>query len=182
MPMLQFNELNISSDRKYLIIDAQVQDLEFYDDVYISDIIVDTQNSFIATGPSDNPIYHLTCEDDVKHIRKYIDIDSIQNNLFFVYILTSGQPSDDTPCGMKHNMITGVAYDKYSLYRLGMEFIGQVDGCEIPRNLLDYIFRTKALDIAIDTGNYAQAITYWKKLFAKNKSLSIVKPCGCYAT
>ena len=36
----------------------------------------------------------------VKHYRDYIDIDTIADNLFFVYAISVGEPLETTPCGL----------------------------------------------------------------------------------
>lgn len=56
--MIQFNELRVSPDGKKLIIDASVKDLQYYDDVYIDAVIVDTQDTYVANGPSAKPVFY----------------------------------------------------------------------------------------------------------------------------
>ena len=55
--MIEFQELRVSPDGKRLIIDASVKDLQYYDDVYIDAVIIDTQDTYVANGPSTNPIF-----------------------------------------------------------------------------------------------------------------------------
>lgn len=55
--MLHFNELRISLDNKYLIIDVSVDSQNWYDKVVIDSIIIDNQDTYILNGPSSNPIY-----------------------------------------------------------------------------------------------------------------------------
>lgn len=55
--MINFNELRISECDKKLVIDISVSPLSYYTDVYIDKIIIDTQDTYIGTGPSANPIY-----------------------------------------------------------------------------------------------------------------------------
>ena len=40
--MMQFNELRITPDKKHLIIDVQVQEMRYYENVYLDTIIIDT--------------------------------------------------------------------------------------------------------------------------------------------
>lgn len=65
--MIQFNELRVTSDGKKLIIDASVKDLQYYNDVYIDAIIIDTQDTYVANGPSTNPVfsYEVSSNPDV---------------------------------------------------------------------------------------------------------------------
>ena len=62
--MLIFNELRITPDQKYLIIDVSVDNQKYYENVQIDSIIIDTQDTYIDSGPSNNPIftYNLTEE------------------------------------------------------------------------------------------------------------------------
>ena len=62
--MLIFNELRITPDQKYLIIDVSVDNQKYYKNIQIDSIIIDTQDTYIDSGPSNNPIftYKLTEE------------------------------------------------------------------------------------------------------------------------
>ena len=62
--MLIFNELRITPDQKYLIIDVSVDNQKYYENIQIDSIIIDTQDTYIDSGPSNNPIftYNLTEE------------------------------------------------------------------------------------------------------------------------
>lgn len=64
--MIEFQELRVTPDGKKLIIDASVKDLQYYNDVYIDAIIIDTQDTYTANGPSTNPIfyYEVTTDDE----------------------------------------------------------------------------------------------------------------------
>lgn len=55
--MIQFNELRVTPDNKKLIIDASVKDLQYYNNVYIDAVIIDTQDTYVANGPSTKPIF-----------------------------------------------------------------------------------------------------------------------------
>lgn len=50
--MIKFNELRITDDSKYLIIDASVPDYPYYKDIYIDSICIDTQDTYKDGGPS----------------------------------------------------------------------------------------------------------------------------------
>ena len=176
--MLQWNELRITPDKKHLVIDVQVQDLEYYENVVLDTIIIDTQKTFIETGPSNKPLMTISC-DGVKHFREFIDIDTISDNLFFVYAISSGDPAENTPCGMSESSILGVTYDKYPFYSRGMKMLSEIDGCNPPSNFINYILQQKAFDISLSTGNYLRAIDYWNEFF-NVKEFTISQKCGCY--
>lgn len=55
--MLHFNELRITPDSKHLIIDVSIDVSEYYTDVVLDRIVIDTQDTYIMNGPSSNPVY-----------------------------------------------------------------------------------------------------------------------------
>lgn len=121
-----------------------------------------------------------------KHIRLVLTDKELgvclDNNIFFVYIVTNGIPSPCTPCGMDNLYTMGVVYNKRPIYNMGMGYVKELaDTCSMPKNFIDYILRYKAFELSLRTGNYPIAIDYWKKFFS-GKTLSISKPkgCGCY--
>ena len=177
--MLQFNELRITPDQKHLIIDVEVQPLEYYENVYVGAIVVDTQKTFSETGPSNKALFTFEYSNQLKHVREVVDIDTIADNLFFVYAIASGEPSENTPCGMAESSIMGVTYDKYPIYLQGMKLLGEMGGCEPAGNLIDYILQRKAFDISLLTGNYIDAIKYWG-MFNGIKEVTVKSKCGCH--
>ena len=57
--MIKFTDLRVQ--KEHLIIAAEVEEIEdYFDDVYIDKIFVDTQDTFITSGPSANTIYSAT--------------------------------------------------------------------------------------------------------------------------
>lgn len=58
--MINFNELRVTD--KCLIIDASVSTLPYYDNVYIDTVIVDTQDTYMANGPSGSPVFNYTVD------------------------------------------------------------------------------------------------------------------------
>ncbi len=179
--MLQFNQLRITPDGKKLIVDISVRDMEYYQGVYVNSVIIDTQKTYDVTGPSSNPLFTFDYSgQEKKHITEYIDVDSIADNLFFVYAFATGDAEPDTPCGMKKTSIMGVVYDKSALYKNGMKFISSVKDCNFPREFIDYILRYKAFDLALDSCNYTQAIEYWNNYISKSRINRTSKRCRCH--
>ena len=62
--MLQFNELRITPDNKHLIIDVSVQEDSYYSKVVIDSIVIDTQDTYVANGPSSKPIFAYNVNED----------------------------------------------------------------------------------------------------------------------
>lgn len=219
--MVIINELRITPDGKNLIVEATVENLRYYKQVYIDSVVIDTQDTFSANGPSSNPVYTTSFEythDNIstredcspvvvqggncecgdvytsqKHGRKNIRLilsakdlgrATLDNDIFFVYIIATGVPEPYTPCGMDNSTVMGIAYNLRPLYNLGMGYIRELaDNCSMPKNFIDYILRFKAFELSLRTGNYTLAIDYWKRFF-KNKTSSISKPkgCGCHGS
>lgn len=215
--MIQFNELRISSDGKKLIIDASVKDLQYYNDVYIDAVIIDTQDTYVANGPSTNPIfsYEVPTNDSVvyslpecngcgpvrdeedseicftnpkgegeKRVRLELDSKtlgvSLDDTLFFIYIVTKGIPAADTPCGMDNQTTTGVIVNLYPFYRYTLDSMKEIENhCNIPKTFIDNILRFKALELSIRTGHYTQAIKYWN-MFFKGINSTPINRCECY--
>lgn len=206
--MIVLNECRITEDGKYLVIEASVDSLAYYENVYISNIIIDTDKTYIPDGPSSNPIYEQEFEglerlnSDVmtdtdckcgniytsggsKSIRlklssKDLDIDNLNSNIFFVYLIASGYPAPDTPCGMDNSTVMGIAYNKRLIYNKAIGAIKELnDSCNIPKNFIDIFLKYKAFTLALKTGHFTEAIKIWKYL--KNSSITTIsRGCGCH--
>lgn len=216
--MVQFNELRITPDGKNLIIDVSVQDMEYYDNVFIDSIIIDTEDTYIPSGPSTNPIFSYTVEEssdvaytilrdggctpvlcdegddqclisnsgNTKHLKlilnstDFITIPNLNDKLFFVYVVTKGTPSSNTPCGLDNQNTLGVVFNKFTLYKTSMKFFKELESsCNISKGFIDFILRMKGLELSIKTGNYLQTIRYWNKFFkGKIENLSNTSNCG----
>ena len=55
--MIKFNELRITPDNENLIIDVSIEDADYYRNVVIDSIVIDTQDTFSVNGPSSNAVY-----------------------------------------------------------------------------------------------------------------------------
>ena len=77
--MLQWNELRLTPDGKYLVIDVQVQELDYFKDVYIDNIqfnVYNTPESFITPVSDSNSImiWEDTSSKNLRRVREFIDI------------------------------------------------------------------------------------------------------------
>ena len=89
--MISWNELRITPNGKFLIIDVEVQNLDYFKDVYLESLqmnVYSKADDFIEAMPDSKSI-SLWEGDDVprKRVRKYIDIDGISDNLIFSFII-----------------------------------------------------------------------------------------------
>lgn len=185
--MIIFNECRIDKEGKNLIIDAKVDSLSYYDNIYIKSITIDTDETFIENGPSSNYIYtnNLNNDTTLKSIRlkinyKELKLDSLNDNILFVYIRAGGAPSADTPCGMDNEYSVAVAVNIRSVYNMAMSYLKELEGtCTTPKGFIDMILRLKAFELSLKTGNFITAIEQWDKLFKKKRIVSPTKGCGC---
>lgn len=215
--MISFNELRITQDNRFLIIDVSIDKQDYYENVLLDSIIIDTQDTYVPNGPSDNPIYSYKVEDaydltyslpeecncnpvkvdedktycftygtqQMKNARLVLNIQDLKvspcSTMFFVYVISKGAPSEDTPCGLYKDQIIGTVINLQPIYKQTLKYLKEVEcDCNIPKNFIDMILKLKAIELCIRTGNYPQAIKYWKKFFIKNDCKSPTSNCGCY--
>ena len=118
--MVQFNELKITPDGQRLIIDVSIKDLEYYTNVYLDTVQIDTQDTFVESGPSSEVVYSKTIEGNTKSVRLELGIGdllpSLNDNLFFVYVKTKGTPATNTPCGMDNIYTLGITLNTCFIY------------------------------------------------------------------
>lgn len=181
--MVQFNELRITPDGKHLIIDASIKNAEDYNNVIIDSIIIDNQDTFIPSGPSNKPLYTSKVSDkSVRLILSTQDIGvNIQDNMLFVYVVTLGTNAPNIPNipNIQLSFTLGTVVYLYPLYRHSIYYLKELDSCKIPVNLIDIILRIKALELSIKTGNYPKAIKYWNK-WIKGINKINTNNCNCY--
>lgn len=183
--MIRFNELKISSDGK-LFIDAEVKGDAYYDNVYIDKVIIDNQNTFLISGPSSTPIYEYSFADTSKEKSVNLVLDNsnmrvdMKGDLLFVYIITKGAPSMDTPCGMDNTITLCIAYYEQTILSTYLSYIKEISRpCQVPKGFIDYYMKVKAFELAIEVGNYTEAIQLWNKFF-KNQATQVNNfKCGC---
>lgn len=201
--MIKFNECRITEDGGKLIIEASVNNMDYYDDVYIESVIIDTDRTYTPNGPSGNPVYSRSFvpEDTEDSRSNYVDRKypgekkislrlcsedfegaSINSNMFFVYVIATGIPSPDTPCGMDNQYVMTVAVNLRPVYNNAMKFINELNvDCRIPKGFIDMILRLKGLSLSLKTGHMNKAIDIWHRLL-KDRSVPNHKGCRCNGT
>lgn len=176
--MIEFNVLEIVGT--YLKIDVQIANASYYDNVFIDTICFDTDDTFIESGPSSKArIIYSSENEEQKHIQLNVDIDMLQDKLFFIYVITKGEISPDAPCVDRHTMESAIVYDKSPLYVMAMKGINGIDCCDIPKDFIDFILRYKAFEISAEIGAYAKTVEYWKEFFGGRKR-KLRPKCGCH--
>lgn len=183
--MIKFTELRVH--KGHLLITAEVREIdEYYDDIYISQIKIDSQDTFISSGPSSNLIYESETFTDKKKVT--LDLDAtdftgeidMNKTMFFVYAIASGTPDPSTPCGLDETPSVGVTFSLCPIYNETMGYVKEVENtCEIPKAFINMILQLKAIQYSINSGHFTQAIKYYNK-FYKNLSEGSTASCGCY--
>lgn len=183
--MVQFNELKINQAGTKLTIDIQVKNDFYYDNVYLNKVSIDTQDTFISSGPSTKTVYSTFLAGNNKSFKLELGITdilpSLLDNMFFVWVETKGTPSSDTPCGEDNTLTLGAVLAWYPLYQQALSYIKEVENtCTPPKEFIDFILRIKALQLAIKTGHATQAVKYYNKFFKNIKKGTVINKCGCY--
>lgn len=202
--MIVLEQCRIDYEGKNLLIEAEVDNLSYYDNVYIESVVIDTDKTYSPNGPSNNPVYVKDFEynespyaEDNEHMSSYgvhkpgvkkislclsardLDGANLNDNIFFVYVSAVGVPSPDTPCCMDNRYVMGIAVNLRPIYNIAIQYIKELDNkCVIPKGFIDTILRIKAFDLSLRTGNYPMAFKQWDRLF-KNKISVPSKKCGC---
>ena len=193
--MLQWNELRITPDGRYLIIDVEVQNLDFYKEIHIETLwmeVFDNADNYKSKGKKFYiwRDYATPClpEEDYKsvgeegktyrRIRKFIDIDSIGDNVFFIHATNNDDFASDTPCGAKEISLDGIAYNKRLLYNNAIKLFSKQCDCTPNDAFIDFILQTKGFELSLELGDYESALKYWDSIVKKNKT-PINRNCGC---
>lgn len=106
---------------------------------------------------------------------------SLKDNMFFIFIKTSGVPSADCPCNSDKEYHLGIAAHLYPFYKSIIGYMKQLNNeCDTPKAFIDAILRFKALELNIKLGHYTEAIKYWNRWFKNIKTNTItLKTCSC---
>lgn len=196
--MIRFNELKIEDN--YIIIDVQIEEEKYFKDMYIDSIVIDTQDTFIANGPSSKAIYTKTFNTDTdinkeeivytqgtdkyNRVRIYINSKNlnvdIHKTMFFVYVIAGGTPSADTPCRWDENKALHTLVDTQVLYNNMIQYVKELNkDCSTPDNFINAILQFNAIDLALKTNQYPLAIDLWKRFYSDIESNVVLPNCGC---
>lgn len=201
--MIVFNELLVRQDK--LIVDASIEDMCYYKDMYIESIKVSdikgqysyTFNAikvpevldsicqtFYGVLPKEKEIDDSNPTTNLKRKRARLElkaqdlkIPNLYDYLFIIEVKVNGIPDPSTPCCMDNQ--TNVAYTYYvkDLYDKAMNYIK--NSKDINTGFVDFILKHEALDLALNCGNLAKAEEYFELLRDKKNSVEFKKKCYC---
>nr|DAP62180.1 MAG TPA: hypothetical protein [Crassvirales sp.] len=205
--MIHYNNLYITEDSKYLVIDVAIDEDSTYDDVYLYRIAIDTQDTYITNGPSNNAKIIFLDEGDiekpsmngieevknsgkdskkVKHTKLTLSAKDLGVNLnkdmLFIYSTASGFIPEDKPDVLKYitDTILNVVVNTYEVYKSIIPLIKEIgELCKDPISFIDRELQIKAVEYSIKNSNYLLAIKYWKKYFMDNTITSSSNKCNC---
>lgn len=196
--MIDFNNVLITN--KNLYIDVSIKDSPYFENCYIDRIVVNDINTFVTTGPNIEHCVYDTNDhsgdigENAKSVKLFIKQNVLQvktsktevsNNIYFVYIHTTGVPASDAPCGTDVEWHSIAVIDYQYLYGRALSLIRELTKCrcERPEKLVDFILRTKALEMFLISKEWDRAIEYFKKYYQTSdscgKRISSSKNCGC---
>ena len=196
--MIQFNELRIDND-KNLIIDASVLDITDDPNGYIH-----IDHVYIGVGSNQELIdlinipyidKRYNSDGYVRGIRVVLDLtdDAVQILLdmvgkdltkFLYYIQVTVDTTNPvvvlSDCTV-NTKIEGYVYDKCLLMNKVFDYIKSTDNtCNSIDDYANYIVKINGLQLAVESGNFTLANTYWNKFFANNDSnVGLISNTGC---
>ena len=171
--MIIYRALNIQ-DNGVLFVHLQVDTANYYEDIVLTGARIDTP----LTYGTDTP-YDIITGSPSKHLLGSAVLPPLDQQFFIVTPIIQGTPGADVPCGGDVIDI-GMTYNKKYMQEKGLSYLKELgDSCTIPKGFIDYILKTKALDLSIETCNYFEAVKYWKML-VKSPVKTISNNCGCH--
>lgn len=192
--MVSINEFVIARDAKYLYLKASIDDMEYFENVFIDYLeftlhkVVNgaIETSTIELNP-DGTLHTESLETEVKNVDltltpQDLGLSDFQTPVIEVKVYTKGYPSADTPCGMDEEYVVGITYNESVLYDKGLSFIHQVgQDCTIPDDFINWILSSSAFDLALKSGNMNDALSWWLRLTSnRSNGYSRNSNCGCH--
>lgn len=198
--MIQFNELRIDNN-KNLIIDASVLDIT--DDphgyIHINHVYVGVgSNQELVDLDLNNDVYVTRRDDSTGYlrgirivlgltnsaVREILNSNGVELIQQLFYIKVEVDTTDPvvvlSDCTL-NTYIEGYVYDKCLLFNRVFDYIKQNDdSCNDITNYANYIVKVNGLQLAIESGNFTLALTYWNKFFANNSNnIGLISNTGC---
>lgn len=200
-----FDQLRISDDGKRMYINAHVNKADYFKDIYIDSIVIQTADKVSETNPglpTSDCIYIKKVDENAKELNLVLEAADLSkswetdpkaiafgrgemsNTLFFVYIKVKGTPGACTPCTLDEETTLGVVFDENVLHQRVMDYTKElVADCSVPSDFIDFILLWNAFKSAIETEHYISAIKFYGMLFnevGKSCNTRTIKTCGCH--
>lgn len=184
--MIEIRNITITPRGDKMIIDANIELDEAFENCFIKEVFIDTQDTYTMSGPSENIVYRkLITKDDasklpestitINGVEKVRDLHlviceeeicaSLMSDFFVVYIQADGEfnKSEVSRCD-SFNVVLGCCFWMWPLYKEFMNFIRELNTkCEVPRNFIYTYLKYQGLITSVRTGNVADAIFLFDK-------------------
>lgn len=202
--MIIFDQLRISDDGKRMYINVHVNKADYFNDIYIDSIVIQTADKVSETDPglpTSDYVYIKKAEENAKELNLVLEASDLSRSwetdpkaiafnrgdmsktLFFVYIKCKGTPGSCTPCRLDEETTLGVVFDENVLHQKVMDYTKElVADCSVPSAFIDFILLWNAFKSAIETEHYIPAIKFFNMMFeevGKSCQSRIIKTCGC---
>ena len=202
--MIIFDQLRISDDGKRMYINAHVNKADYFNDIYIDSIVIQTADKVSETDPglpTSDYVYIKKAEENAKELNLVLEASDLSrswesdpkaiafgrgdmgNTLFFVYIKCKGTPGSCTPCRLDEETTLGVVFDENVLHQRVMDYTKElVADCSVPSAFIDFILLWNAFKSAIETEHYIPAIKFFNMMFeevGKSCQSRTIKTCRC---
>lgn len=202
--MIIFDQLRISDDGKRMYINAHVNKADYFNDIYIDSIVIQTADKVSETDPglpTSDYVYIKKAEENAKELNLVLEASDLSRSwesdpkaiafgrgdmsktLFFVYIKCKGTPGSCTPCRLDEETTLGVVFDESVLHQRVMDYTKElVADCNVPTAFIDFILLWNAFKSAIETEHYIPAIKFFNMMFeevGKSCQSRTIKTCGC---
>lgn len=202
--MIIFDQLRISDDGKRMYINAHVNKADYFNDIYIDSIVIQTADKVSETNPglpTSDYVYIKKAEEKAKELNLVLEASDLSKSwesdpkaiafnrgdmsktLFFVYIKCKGTTSSCTPCRLDEETTLGVVFDENVLHQRVMDYTKElVADCNVPTAFIDFILLWNAFKSAIETEHYIPAIKFFNMMFeevGKSCQNRTIKICGC---
>lgn len=202
--MIIFDQLRISDDGKRMYINAHVNKADYFNDIYIDSIVIQTADKISETDPglpTSDYVYIKKVEENTKELNLVLEASDLSRSwesdpnaiafgrgdmsstLFFVYIKCKGTPGSCTPCRLDEETTLGVVFDENVLHQKVMDYTKElVADCNVPSEFINFILLWNAFKSAIETEHYISAIKFFNMLFdevGKSCQSRTIKTCGC---
>ena len=202
--MIIFDQLRISDDGKRMYINAHVNKADYFNDIYIDSIVIQTADKVSETDPglpTSDYVYIKKAEENAKELNLVLEASDLSRSwesdpnaiafgrgdmsktLFFVYIKCKGTPGSCTPCRLDEETTLGVVFDENILHQKVMDYTKElVTDCSVPSAFIDFILLWNAFKSAIETEHYIPAIKFYNMMFdevGKSCQSRTIKTCRC---
>lgn len=202
--MIIFDQLRISDDGKRMYINAHVNKADYFNDIYIDSIVIQTADKVSETDPglpTSDYVYIKKAGENAKELNLVLEASDLSRSwesdpkaiafgrgdmsktLFFVYIKCKGTPGSCTPCRLDEETTLGVVFDENVLHQKVMDYTKElVADCSVPSAFIDFILLWNAFKSAIETEHYIPAIKFFNMMFeevGKSCQSRTIKTCRC---